>query len=114
MNYSLFLFFVFLKIFLQFHSFYGQLRYKFTEQHTEEQQDTVAIADKVLAIVSNILDSAQKVSASKDSVTLSLIDQTKEVILEEPLQEQVEVDVITKDNANIEESGTVVRAIVNG
>ena len=65
------------------------LLHDFTEQYTEEQQDTTAITGET-SVLDTDMEPSEEVAESKDSVAL---DSTEEVILEECLPEQETLDV---------------------
>ena len=67
--------------------------YELTEQRTEEQQDVQARATVVSDFDTKALESSEEATRSKDSVSLSLVDDVSETILHESVPDQVTPDV---------------------
>ena len=65
---------------------------KLTEQHIKEQQDTDVVTEEISDLGTNILESVVGAAQSKDSVALSLVDDSNELILQDLVPEEVTVD----------------------
>ena len=65
---------------------------KLTEQHIKEQQDTDVVTEEISDLGTNILESDVGAVQSKDSVALSLVDDSNELILQDLVPEEVTVD----------------------
>ena len=65
---------------------------KLTEQHIKEQQDTGVVTEEISALGSNISETAEGAAQSKDSVALSLVDDTNELVLQDVMPEEVTAD----------------------
>ena len=65
---------------------------KLTEQHIKEQQDTDVVTEEISDLGTNILESVVGAVQSKDSVALSLVDDSNELILQDLVPEEVTVD----------------------
>ena len=65
---------------------------KLTEQHIKEQQDTDVVTEEISDLGTNILESVVGAAQSNDSVALSLVDDSNELILQDLVPEEVTVD----------------------
>ena len=72
------------------------------EQHAKDQQDTAAITDDTSDFDSKIIDAAEEAAQSKDSVALYLVDDTKEVVIEESTPEEEILNVIIEEEGDAE------------
>ena len=69
-----------------------------TEQHAKKQQDMDVISEETSDLNTKILESPVEATQSQDSVTLSLVDDSSELILQDIMPEEV-----TADSKRIEE-----------
>ena len=80
---------------------------EFTEPPTEELQDAEPIADDILDLETKISETSEETVQSKDVVVLCLVDDTKDIVMEESLPEEeildlnMEKDIIGKDKSTI-------------
>ena len=65
---------------------------KLTEQHIKEQQDTDVVTEEISDLGAKILETAEGAAQSKDSVALSLVDDSNELILQDVMPEEVTAD----------------------
>ena len=66
--------------------------HKLTEQHTKEQQDMGVILEDISNLDTEILESPVGTTQSKDSVALSLVDDSNELISKNLMPEEVTAD----------------------
>ena len=75
----------------------------FLEQHTEVQQDAEFVTGETSVFDATDLESALEITPqSKPSIPFSLVDGTKEVILQESVPEEVTLDTIIEEDTSIE------------
>ena len=75
----------------------------FTEQHTQEQHDSEAIADDMSNLDTNIIDASDEAVQSKDVCVLSLVDDFQEIIMEKSFPEEEILDAITEEDGVVKE-----------
>ena len=71
---------------------------KLTEQHVKEQQDTDVVTGDISDLGADTLESAVGAVQSKDSITLSLVDDSGELILQDLSPEEVTADTEKMDD----------------
>ena len=87
-------------IFLSASSAY--ILFSYIEQYTEEQQDVMASAGVVSDLDAKALESSEETTQSKDSVSLSLVDDVSEIFLHDSVPDEVTLDVSIEDDGKIE------------
>ena len=94
-------------------SFY--LLCKLTEQYTKELQDTEDINGETLDIVQKVPESNVEAIVSKDSVTLSLLDDVNEMVVQDSFPEEVNANVTVEadDDTEGKEDSNQTTTIIN-
>ena len=87
-------------IFLSASSAY--ILFSYIEQYTEEQQDVQASAGVVSDLDTKALESSEEVTQSKDSVSLSLVDDVSEIFLHDSVPDEVTLDVSIEGDGKVE------------
>ena len=87
-------------IFLSASSAY--ILFSYIEQYTEEQQDVQASAGVVSDWDTKALESSEEVTQSKDSVSLSLVDDVSELFLHDSVPDEVTLDVSIEGDSKVE------------
>ena len=72
------------------------------EQYTEEQQDVLAFAGIVSDLDTKALESSEEVTQSKDSVSLSLVDDVSEIFLHDSVPDEATLDVSIEGDGKVE------------
>ena len=68
------------------------------EQHTEEQKHTDAVSEEFSELdTTQVLESAQEATQSKESVPLSLVDDARQIIVEDSIPDGMIPDVTVED-----------------
>ena len=71
------------------------------EQHTEEQKDTDAVSEEFSELdTTQVLESAQEATQSKESVSLSLVDDAREIIVEDAIADGM-MPVVTVEDEGV-------------
>ena len=78
------------------------LLHNLTEHYIEEQQDTTAFTGEILGLETDILESSEEATQTKDSAALSLADVTNEVILEEPSTTEETSDITIYEEKDVQ------------
>ena len=83
-------------------SFYLYSLLLHAEQYTEESQDVQASAGVLSDLDTNALKSSSEATQSKDTLSLSLIDDVNEIILHESAPDEVTLDVSIEGDSKVE------------
>ena len=68
------------------------------EKHTEEQKHTDAVSEEFSELdTTQVLESAQEATQSKESVPLSLVDDARQIIVEDSIPDGMIPDVTVED-----------------
>ena len=73
-----------------------------TEQYTKEQVQRVAILEETSDLDTNALQSTEEAFQSKDSISLSLVEEASELIGQDFVPEEVTLDVAIEGDRKIE------------
>ena len=72
------------------------------EQYSKEQGQTVTILEETSDLETNVLQSTEEVVPSKDSISLSLVEEASELIIHNVVREEVTLDVAIEGDSKIE------------
>ena len=72
------------------------------EQYTKEQGQTVTILEETSDLETNVLQSTEEVVPSKNSISLSLVEEASELIIHNVVPEEVTLDVAIEGDSKIE------------
>ena len=71
---------------------------KLTEQYAKEQLDTEALSGKTSNLDIKVPESTVEVTLSKNSLSLSLLDDVDEVVVQDSFPEEVHLDVTVESD----------------
>ena len=72
------------------------------EKYIEEQQDVTTSAGVISDLDTKALELSEEAIQSKDSVSLSLVDDVSEIILHEPVPDEVTLEVSIEGDSKVE------------
>ena len=73
-----------------------------TEQYTKEQSQIVTVLEETSDLDTNVLQSTEEVFQSRDSISLSLVEETSQLIVYDFVPEEVTLNVIIEVDRKIE------------